>query len=246
MPRPRDPKRNEAFEIWKNHEGNITNRAIAEQLGISEKTVGGWKSKDNWTSKSNGVLQTKIRSTPKRKGGGQPGNKNALGNSGGAPKQNTNSLKHGLFAKYLPKETLEIVYQLGNASPADLIWMNIELMFAKILRAEQIMFVESKDDMTKELKRVKQTDTGQEVEYELQFAWDKHASFLQATAKAMNALQGLFKQFDEIANKHDERRLKLEQMKLNVEKTKAEIDNLNDDGTDDTVNIVITRKEARD
>lgn len=67
MARARSPARDKAFEIWKQHKGEITNRAIAEQLDVSEKTIGGWKSKDNWNAESNGVLQKKIRSTPKEK-----------------------------------------------------------------------------------------------------------------------------------------------------------------------------------
>lgn len=68
MARQRDPKRDEAFEIWKQHNGEITNRALAEQLGVPEKTISGWKSKDKWNDKLNGVLQKKIRSTPNKKG----------------------------------------------------------------------------------------------------------------------------------------------------------------------------------
>ncbi|GIN37810.1 terminase small subunit [Heyndrickxia oleronia] len=66
MPRKRDPRRDEAFVLWKESKGEITNRSIAEQLGVPEKTVGGWKSKDKWIEKLNGVLQTRIRSTPKK------------------------------------------------------------------------------------------------------------------------------------------------------------------------------------
>lgn len=66
MPRARDPNRDKAFEIWKSVNGEISNRALAEQLGIPEKTIGSWKSKDNWNGKLNGVLQTKIRSTPNK------------------------------------------------------------------------------------------------------------------------------------------------------------------------------------
>ena len=69
MARARDPNRDKAFEIYKQHEGNITNRAIAEMLGVPEKTIGSWKSKskDNWDAKLNGVLQSNERSTPNRK-----------------------------------------------------------------------------------------------------------------------------------------------------------------------------------
>lgn len=55
MPRQRDPRRDEAFEIWKQHNGNITNRAIAEQLGVPEKTIGAWKSRDKWDEKLKGI-----------------------------------------------------------------------------------------------------------------------------------------------------------------------------------------------
>jgi phage terminase small subunit len=67
MPRARDPNRDKAFQIWKVKKGKITNRALAELLGVPEKTISAWKSKDKWTQKTNGVLQTKIRSTPKKK-----------------------------------------------------------------------------------------------------------------------------------------------------------------------------------
>lgn len=66
MPRARDPNRDKAYEIWKSVNGEISNRALAEQLGVPEKTIGSWKSKDNWNGKLNGVLQTKIRSTPNK------------------------------------------------------------------------------------------------------------------------------------------------------------------------------------
>lgn len=233
MPRARDPNRDKAFELFKNSSGDIKLKDIAAQLGISEGTVRGWKNKDDWTAKLNGTFQTKIRNVPNKKRGGQPGNKNAKGNSGGAPKQNTNSFKHGLFAKYLPKETLEIVYQMDGISPVDILWMNIELQFAQIVRAQQIMHVESIDDKTKELKRQKESDKGWEKEWEIQFAWDKHASFLTAVSKAISSLNSLIKQFDEMANADDERRLKLEQMGLNIQKTKAEIKKISGDEDDD-------------
>jgi phage terminase small subunit len=63
MARQRDPRREEAFNIYMQHNGDITNRAIADQLNLPEKTVGGWKSKDSWKDKlygdSNGVLRKK-------------------------------------------------------------------------------------------------------------------------------------------------------------------------------------------
>lgn len=70
MTRVRSPQRDKAFEIYKTHDGNISLRDIAKELNVSEKTISGWKVKDKWDEKLNGVfgvLQTKIRSTPIKK-----------------------------------------------------------------------------------------------------------------------------------------------------------------------------------
>ncbi len=48
MARARDPNRDKAHELYKQHDGAITNRAIAEQLGIDEKKVAVWKQRDKW------------------------------------------------------------------------------------------------------------------------------------------------------------------------------------------------------
>lgn len=67
MPRKRDPRRDQAYQIWKENDGKITNREIARRLDVPEKTISGWKSKDKW----NGVLQKNERSTPKHKSANQ-------------------------------------------------------------------------------------------------------------------------------------------------------------------------------
>ena len=63
MPRKRDPNRDRAFEIWKEHKGEITNRVLAEKLDVPEKTISAWKSRDKW----NAVLQKNDCSTTKQK-----------------------------------------------------------------------------------------------------------------------------------------------------------------------------------
>ena len=94
MARVRSQNRDKAFEIYKEYNGNIANREIAKILDISEKTISGWKAKDKWNEKLNGVLQKEIRSTPKEKRnkGGQIGNKNATG-----PPGNKNAVTTGEF-----------------------------------------------------------------------------------------------------------------------------------------------------
>lgn len=57
----------------------------------------------------------------------------------------------------------------------------------------------------------------------------------------MGELRSLIKQFDEMAHIHDERRLKLELMRANIEKTKAEI---KQEGGDSSKVVIVNDKEA--
>lgn len=161
------------------------------------------------------------------------------GKSTGAPKSNQNAKKHGLFSKYIPQETLELMGMLEEKSPADLIWDQIMIQYAAIIRAQSIMFVESKDEMIKELKKEKETDNGIETEYEFQFAWERQAQFLNAQSRAMSELRSLIKQFNEMATEDDERRLKLELMQTQIDKTKTEITKLQKDDNEQQVRIII-------
>lgn len=242
MVRQRDPRRDEALKIFKQHNGDITNRAIAEQLDVPEKTISAWKSRDKW----NVVLQTNECSTTiknvQRERGAPIGNANAKGNRGNknasAPKQNSNALTHGFFSKFLPEETREIMEAMNERSPADLIWDQIQIQYAAIIRAQRIMHVESKDEMIKELKKHKDTEWGEEVEYNFQFAWERQAQLLTAQSRAIGELRSSIRQFVEMADADDERRLKLKQMQLNIDKTKVEITNLDKD-RDKSVRVVI-------
>ncbi len=67
MARVRSPARDEAFEIYKKNNGEITLREIAKQLDVPEKSISGWKVKDKWNDKINGVLHKNKQSTPKQK-----------------------------------------------------------------------------------------------------------------------------------------------------------------------------------
>ena len=48
MERARSPSRAKALEIYKQHNGNITNREIASMLNEDEKVIAVWKSRDKW------------------------------------------------------------------------------------------------------------------------------------------------------------------------------------------------------
>lgn len=229
MARVRSPNRDKAFEIYKEHDGKIENRRIAEILQISEKTVGGWKCKDAWSNKINGVLQKNKRSTPKEKGG-QPGNKNATG-----PPGNKNAEKHGLFSKYLPRETLEIVNNM-TINPLDILWDQIQIAYAAIIRAQQIMYVRDREDKTTERIERKGGNVFGE-KWEVQQAWDKQASFMQAQARAQSELRSMIKQYDEMLHKDweiasEEQKARIAQIKAQTERLSKESPVNEDDGVE--------------
>lgn len=146
-------------------------------------------------------------------------------NLGGAPIKNTNAVKHGLFAKYLPAETLELVGTIETMSPLDILWENICLKYAAIIRSQKIMFVKDANDVTKRMTM----DGTEATSYQYTEAYEKQASFLIAQSRAMGTLMSLIKQYDELCRSE----LATEEQKLRIEKLKKEINN----GADDKITI---------
>lgn len=196
MPKQRSPDSYKAEEMYKQGMKLVE---IASQLNVSEGTVRSWKNRYNFDGKSNATLQKNNRNVAKKKRGGQPGNKNAVGH--GAPKGNQNATKHGLFSRYLPEDTRELFFSLDSADPLDLLWDQIKLAYAAIMRAQHIMHVRDQNDKTIE----KVGDSKGKIiseKWEVQQAWDKQASFLQAQAKAQKELTGMIKQYEELLHKN--------------------------------------------
>ncbi|MGQ8922827.1 phage terminase small subunit [Bacillus halotolerans] len=223
------------IQAQKDYVKGMKYKDLAEKYGVSVNTIKSWKQRHGWERKKGAPTEKSVHT---KKAGAPPGNKNALGNNGGAPQRNQNAVTHGFFSKFLPEETLEIMEEIQERSPADMIWDQIQIQYAAILRAQPIMFVQDKDDLVKEQKKAKyvyqpqEDEDGNEYfeksiaeeELEIQFAWDRHATFLNAQSRAMGELRSLIKQFVQLAHEKDERRLKLEQMRLNIEKAKKDID----------------------
>lgn len=232
MARARDPNRNRAFEIYKEHNGNIQNREISKILAVPEKTISGWKCKDKWNQKLNGVLQ-KDTEYSKRKKGGQPGNKNAEGHGGTGPPGNKNAEKYGFFSKYLPDETKEIFDAIENADPLDLLWHQIQIAYAAIVRAQRIAYVKDQQDKTINKVGEKDGDTVSEERWEVQEAWDKQNNFLKAQARAQGELSRMIKQYDEMLHANWE--LATEEQKTRIQSMKAkaqlnDVEEIADDG----------------
>ena len=143
MARKRDPRRDEAFELFKKSNGTITNREISEKLSVPEKTISAWKSRDKW----NEVLQKDECSTANNhcsttnKGGAPIGNQNAIGNKGNSraspPVGNKNALKTGeyetIFYETLSDEEKDIYSNLNN-EPSFVLSEEIRLLKIRQLR----------------------------------------------------------------------------------------------------------------
>lgn len=221
-----NPKRIRSFEIYKEHHGKITIKQIAKLLSEKERNIKYWKSTDDWSGKYNPL------------GGAPKGNKNAVGNKGGAPEQNQNAKTEGWYSKYFPTVARNLIKEAEEkgSSPLEIQWAMVMTKWIAIIRTQKIMFVKDHNDMTKELKKTKvQSDligpkdnkqlveVYREEEYEIQQAWDKQANFLNAQSRAMSTLSGLIKRYEEMLNANWD--TVTEEQKLRVERLKVQINN---------------------
>ncbi len=208
-------------------------KEISAKYDISLNTLKSWIKRYNWASE-------KKKGAPKNKRGAPIGNKNATG-----PPGNKNAEKFGFFSKYLPEETQDLINEIKNKDKFDILWEQITIQYAAIIRAQKIMYVKDKEEMIKELKKHESTENGEKIEYEFQFAWDRQASFLNAQSRAMSELRSLIKQYDEII--HKDWNLATEEQKTRVEKLKCEVDNLSkDDIGDDELKISVDYGDRND
>ena len=137
MSRRPDERMDQAKEMYREGMKLIE---IAKAFGLPEGTIRSWKNRQKWDCN----VAKGESNVAKRKRGGQPGNHNATG-----PPGNHHAEKHGLFRKYLPPETFSIIQEMPK-DPLDVLWDQIQIAYAAIIRAQQIMYVKDQEDKTKE------------------------------------------------------------------------------------------------
>lgn len=203
---------------------------IASQLNLPEGTVRRWKCTHKWDNERSDKKSERSH----RKKGGQEGNNNAKGY--GAPDQNRNAEKYGFFNKYLPYETREIFSAIEQADPLDLLWHQIQIAYAAIIRAQRIAYVRDQQDKT--VERI-ETKAGNVIgeKWEVQQAWDKQNEFMKAQARAQGELRSLIKQYDEMLHKDwgmasEEQRSRIAQIKAQTERLSTQPVENEDDGVE--------------
>lgn len=216
MGRDRNPKVNEAKELFLCGKKLIE---ISKVLDLPEGTVRRWKSTYKWGSeqgeRSEKKKANKANNKPNARKRGAPfGNKNATG-----PPGNKNAEKHGLFSKYLPEETLELVTAASEMDSINLLWHQITIQYAAIIRSQKIMYVKDAED-----KVVESISDEMQV---VQQAWDRQANFLQAQARAMASLNGMIKNYEELLHKNweaatEEQKARIENIKAGTAKLRGE------------------------
>ncbi|MBC5998322.1 hypothetical protein EAI30_15260 [Romboutsia ilealis] len=219
MARNRNPNRDKAYEIYKDHRGEVSPKKISEILNENVNNIRNWKSNDKWDE------QLREDTRP----GAPKGNQNAKGSKGSPG--NVHNYKHGLYTsedrytkknlkRMLPTDVLNLMGELEEESPVDKLWRSILLQEARIIRMQKISHVKNKKDITKELKKISKGDTYTE-EYEVQFAWDKENSNITALSKAMDTLTKMIDRYDKMI--HANWDLVTEEQKLRIEVLKSKL-----------------------
>lgn len=219
MARSRNPNRDKAYEIYKDHNGEISSKKISELIGENVNNIRNWKSSDKWDE------QLREDTRP----GAPKGNQNAKGSKGSPG--NVHNYKHGLYTsedrytkknlkRMLPTDVLNLMGELEEESPVDKLWRSILLQEARIIRMQKISHVKNKKDITKELKKVSEGNNYTE-EYEIQFAWDKENNNITAQSKAMDTLAKMIEKYDKMI--HANWDLVTEEQKLRIEVLKSKL-----------------------
>lgn len=222
----------------------ITLADLAEKHGVKLGTLKSRKSREKWSrdaTKKDATKTTKVATIsskdatelegdeilhdepPKKDGrvkrrSGNPNPPNQF------TKRNRAAMIHGLRSKFFFDEQIEIMEALQDFDVVDQLWLQIELSFSAIIRAQKIMWVEDPFDHLKEVSGEMDGESISKVDYKVIYAHERYESYIKAQTRAFAEHRSLVKQFLDLTTEDDERRLKLEQMKVSIEKTKAETD----------------------
>ncbi|TDM43456.1 hypothetical protein ETI09_03530 [Macrococcoides canis] len=216
--------------------GNFKLKDLAEKHNVKLGTLKSKISREGWNKVATKKVAKKKHpqdTTDIRRKSGNPNPPNQFA------ERNNFAVKHGLLSRYIPKETMELMGIADSMDAADIIWAQIQIQFAAIIRAQKVMWVEDANDHTSEITSTSEYGDG----YKISFAYEKYASFLSAQSRAMAELRSALKQFTLHAADDDYRKLQVAVMQEQLTQLKQQ--NENGVQSDKPLEIIIKRKEER-
>ncbi len=221
----------------------ITFKALAEKHDVKEGTLKSRRSREQWsrdaTSKKDATKNNKVatnKDAPKKGKSSSNGQKNRSGNPNPVKKftkRNSAARKHGLYAKYFTDAQKEIMDDFEDVSLADQLWMQIQIKVSAIIQLQKVMWVENSYDTLNDVQSESEGLEGESTSYKVVYAFEQYESYIKAQSRAMAEYRNLVKQYIELTDEFDERRMKLEQMQVGIDKTKTEIARLSGDTMDE-------------
>lgn len=185
---------------------------IAEKYGVTLNTVKSWKVRYGWNKKGVHTKSEKV-CTQKRKHGGQPVTKMQ---SDMEHRREIRMQKSSVSSRSISRKRPFLLSRRCRPDPLDILWDQIQIAYAAIIRAQQIMYVRDAEDKT--VEKVERKDGNVIGEkWEVQQAWDKQANFLKAQSRAQGELRSMIKQYKEIAERVGGKQDAIERLDLILE-----------------------------
>lgn len=220
---------------------------IAGKLDVPEGTIRSWKNRYKWDNDTSATLQKRKRNVAKGKGG-QPGNKNAIGNKGGsAPDGNKNAIKTGefetIFFDCLDSEEKELIEQI-QLDKNQLLLQEIQLLTVRerrmLQRIEALKRTEAENDgIGKDMTAVKYKTGVEKGKSTDLFKYAGILGQIQAIENALTRVQASKQRAIDSLHKYgyDDARLEIELMKIELELAKQDTseDTQEDDGFMDAI-----------
>ncbi len=239
------------------YQAGMKYKDIAEKYGVTLNTVKSWKTRYKWSKDNKKGVHTKIKKVCTQKGG-QPGNKNAVGNKGGAaPEKNKNAVKTGefetLFFDALEEDEKQLI-GIVQLDKEQLLLQEIQLLTVRerrmlkridaLRQLERLEPVdsESKDRIPPGMTVVKVQSGIEKSEHTDLKEYAGILGQIQSIEDALTRVQARKQKAIEALHRfgYDDARLELDMMKFELELTKQGGDGneTEDDGFIDAMNAI--------
>ena len=194
----------------------VSLKSLSEELGVNHQTLRNWKTVDRWDE-----------SLPKKKRGGQPGNKNSLGKKNaagshkGAPLRNKNAEKDGaystVFFDVLSQEELKVIDSMPLGSKEAL---EHEMKILKFRENRILLKIKEYEDAPEDVLYVSSLMDMRKEDEQVMGMYHKDSAF----ARVLKLQEALYKVQGRIAKITDSLRAMEEHIeKMKLEQEKVEI-----------------------